>query len=258
MKFRPCIDIHNGKVKQIVGGSLLDKGDYAQDNFVSEKDGDFYAKLYKDAGLEGGHIILLNPAGSQYYEEDVRQACLALSAYPGGLQIGGGMTAENAAFFLEQEASHIIVTSYVFKDGKINYENLEKIVAVTGKEHLVLDLSCRKKGEDYYIVTDRWQKFTDVKLTEDVLSELADYCDEFLVHAVDVEGKAGGIEEDIAALLGNWDGISVTYAGGVSSFEDLRKLKELGKNKVDVTIGSALDLFGGKMSFEEVLWEIKH
>ena len=227
MKFRPCIDIHNGKVKQIVGGSLLDKGDYAQDNFVSEKDGDFYAKLYKDAGLEGGHIILLNPAGSQYYEEDVRQACLALSAYPGGLQIGGGMTAENAAFFLEQGASHIIVTSYVFKDGKINYENLEKIVAVTGKEHLVLDLSCRKKGEDYYIVTDRWQKFTDVKLTEDVLSELADYCDEFLIHAVDVEGKAGGIEEDIAALLGNWDGISVTYAGGVSSFEDLRKLKEL-------------------------------
>ena len=230
MKFRPCIDIHNGKVKQIVGGSLLDKGDYAQDNFVSEKDGDFYAKLYKDAGLEGGHIILLNPVGSQYYEEDVRQACLALSTYPGGLQIGGGMTAENAAFFLKQGASHIIVTSYVFKDGKINYENLEKIVAVTGKEHLVLDLSCRKKGEDYYIVTDRWQKFTDVKLTEDVLSELADYCDEFLVHAVDVEGKAGGIEEDIAALLGNWDGISATYAGGVSSFEDLRKLKELGRN----------------------------
>lgn len=252
MKFRPCIDIHNGKVKQIVGGSLLDKGDYAQDNFVSEKDGDFYAKLYKDAGLEGGHIILLNPAGSQYYEEDVRQACLALSAYPGGLQIGGGMTAENAAFFLEQGASHIIVTSYVFKDGKINYENLEKIVAVTGKEHLVLDLSCRKKGEDYYIVTDRWQKFTDVKLTEDVLSELADYCDEFLIHAVDVEGKAGGIEEDIAALLGNWDGISVTYAGGVSSFEDLRKLKELGRNKVDVTIGSALDLFGGEMPFSKM------
>ena len=256
MKFRPCIDIHNGKVKQIVGGSLLDKGDYAQDNFVSEKDGDFYAKLYKDAGLEGGHIILLNPAGSQYYEEDVRQACLALSAYPGGLQIGGGMTAENAAFFLEQGASHIIVTSYVFKDGKINYENLEKIVAVTGKEHLVLDLSCRKKGEDYYIVTDRWQKFTDVKLTEDVLSELADYCDEFLIHAVDVEGKAGGIEEDIAALLGNWDGISVTYAGGVSSFEDLRKLKELGRNKVDVKIGRALDLFGGEMPFSKVLEEI--
>ena len=256
MKFRPCIDIHNGKVKQIVGGSLLDKGDYAQDNFVSEKDGDFYARLYRDAGLLGGHIILLNPVGSQYYEEDVRQACLALSAYPGGLQIGGGMTAENAAFFLEKGASHIIVTSYVFKDGKINYENLKKIAAVTGKEHLVLDLSCRKKGDDYYIVTDRWQKFTDVKLDENILTELSEYCDEFLVHAVDVEGKAGGIEEDIAALLGNWSGIPVTYAGGVSSFEDLHKLKELGKNKVDVTIGSALDLFGGNMSFEKVLEKI--
>ena len=253
MKFRPCIDIHNGKVKQIVGGSLLDKGDYAQDNFVSEKDGDFYAKLYKDAGLEGGHIILLNPAGSQYYEEDVRQACLALSAYPGGLQIGGGMTAENAAFFLEQGASHIIVTSYVFKDGKINYENLEKIVAVTGKEHLVLDLSCRKKGEDYYIVTDRWQKFTDVVLTPSVLDELADHCAEFLVHAVDVEGKARGIEEPLVRMLGSWDGIPVTYAGGVGSFDDLRKLKELGQNRLNVTIGSALDLFGGPMNYEETV-----
>ena len=253
MKFRPCIDIHNGKVKQIVGGSLLDKGDYAQDNFVSEKDGDFYAKLYRDAGLEGGHIILLNPVGSQYYEEDVRQACLALSAYPGGLQIGGGMTAENAAFFLEQGASHIIVTSYVFKDGKINYENLEKIVAVTGKEHLVLDLSCRKKGEDYYIVTDRWQKFTDVVLTPSVLDELADHCAEFLVHAVDVEGKARGIEEPLVRMLGSWDGIPVTYAGGVGSFEDLRKLKELGQNRLNVTIGSALDLFGGPMNYEETV-----
>lgn len=253
MKFRPCIDIHNGKVKQIVGGSLLDKGDYAQDNFVSEKDGDFYAKLYKDAGLEGGHIILLNPAGSQYYEEDVRQACLALSAYPGGLQIGGGMTAENAAFFLEQGASHIIVTSYVFKDGKINYENLEKIVAVTGKKHLVLDLSCRKKGEDYYIVTDRWQKFTDVVLTSSVLDELADHCAEFLVHAVDVEGKARGIEEPLVRMLGSWDGIPVTYAGGVGSFDDLRKLKELGQNRLNVTIGSALDLFGGPMNYEETV-----
>ena len=164
---------------------------------------------------------------------------------------------ENADSATDSRAVPIYATtSYVFKDGKINYENLEKIVAVTGKEHLVLDLSCRKKGEDYYIVTDRWQKFTDVKLTEDVLSELSDYCDEFLVHAVDVEGKAGGIEEDIAALLGNWDGIPVTYAGGIISFEDLRKLKELGKNKVDVTIGSALDLFGGEMPFSKVLEEI--
>lgn len=257
MRFRPCIDIHNGKVKQIVGGSLLDKGDYAKDNFVSEKDGNYYAALYWDAGLSGGHIILLNPAGSTYYEEDVRQASLALAAYPGGLQIGGGMHDENAAFFLDKGASHIIVTSFVFKDGSINYDNLHKIVKAIGKEHLVLDLSCRKKGGDYYIVTDRWQKFTDVKLTEAILDQLSRYCDEFLIHAVDVEGKSGGIETDIAALLGNWEGIPVTYAGGVGSMDDLRLLKKLGKNKVDVTIGSALDLFGGPLRFADVLEEIK-
>lgn len=257
MRFRPCIDIHNGKVKQIVGGSLLDQGDYAVDNFVSEKDGDFYARLYKEAGLVGGHIILLNPAGSEYYEEDVRQACLALKAYPQGLQIGGGMNADNAAYFLEQGASHIIVTSYVFKDGKINWDNLEKIVEVTGKERLVLDLSCRKKDGRYYIVTDRWQKFTDVELKEETLDLLAKYCDEFLIHAVDVEGKAKGIEEEIASLLGKWHGIPVTYAGGVGSFEDLETLKKLGRDKVDVTIGSALDLFGGKMEFAKVLEMIK-
>ncbi len=256
MKFRPCIDIHNGKVKQIVGGSLMDQGDFAEDNFVSEKEGDYYAALYKNAGLVGGHIILLNPVGSQYYEEDVRQACLALAAYPGGLQIGGGMNVDNATFFLEKGASHIIVTSYVFKDGKINYENLEKISAVTGREHLVLDLSCRKKGEDYYVVTDRWQKFTEEKLDLALLEKLAGYCDEFLIHAVDVEGKANGIEEDIAKLIGEWDKTKITYAGGVGSMEDIRTLKTLSKNKADVTIGSALDLFGGKLVFDEVLKEV--
>ena len=258
MRFRPCIDIHNGKIKQIVGGSLLDQGDFATENFVSEKDGTFYGKLYKDNHLNGGHIIMLNARDSQYYEEDKVQALKALKAFEGGLQIGGGITDENAKEFIEAGASHVIVTSFVFACGKIHYDRLDSLKEQVGKEHLVLDLSCRKKGEDYYIVTDRWQKFTDVKLTENVLSELAEYCDEFLVHAVDVEGKAGGIEEDIAALLGNWDGIPVTYAGGVSSFEDLRKLKELGKNKVDVTIGSALDLFGGKMPFSKVLEEIKY
>ena len=253
MRFRPCIDIHNGKVKQIVGGSLLDEVDYAADNFVSEKDGDFYARLYKEAGLLGGHIILLNPVGSRYYEEDVRQACLALKEAKGTMQIGGGMNDKNAGFFLEQGASHIIVTSFVFKNGEINEENLKKIYAVTGKEHLVLDLSCRKKGEDYYIVTDRWQKFTNVKLDDEVLDRLSEYCDEFLIHAVDVEGKASGIEKELARMLGNWKKIPVTYAGGVGSFEDLQALKELGQDKLDVTIGSALDLFGGKMEFQKVL-----
>ncbi len=253
MRFRPCIDIHNGKVKQIVGGSLQDEGDFATDNFVSEKDGAYYGSLYKKAGLTGGHIIILNPKTSPYYEEDVRQACLALQASAGTLQIGGGITDENAAFFLEQGASHVIVTSFVFKDGKINMDNLKKILAVTGKDRLILDLSCRKKENDYYIVTDRWQKFTDVKLNHAILDELSKYCDEFLIHAVDVEGKSSGIEEELAAMLGEWGRIPITYAGGVSSYDDLEKLKSLGKNRIDVTIGSALDLFGGQLEFEHVL-----
>ena len=253
MRFRPCIDIHNGKVKQIVGGSLQDEGDFATDNFVSEKGGAYYGAFYKNAGLTGGHIIILNPKTSPYYEEDVRQACLALQASAGTLQIGGGITDENAAFFLEQGASHVIVTSFVFKDGKINMDNLKKILAVTGKDRLILDLSCRKRENDYYIVTDRWQKFTDVKLNHAILDELSKYCDEFLIHAVDVEGKSSGIEEGLAAMLGEWGGIPITYAGGVSSYDDLEKLKSLGKNRIDVTIGSALDLFGGQLEFEHVL-----
>lgn len=253
MKFRPCIDLHNGKVKQIVGGSLKDEGDFAADNFVSEKDGTYYGNLYRKLGLTGGHIIILNPKTSPYYEEDVRQACLALQAAEGTMQIGGGMTDENAAFFLEQGASHIIVTSFVFKEGKINVDNLKKIFAVTGKERLVLDLSCRKKDGTYYIVTDRWQKFTDVKLDYPILYELSEYCDEFLIHAVDVEGKSSGIEKELVEMLGQWDGIPITYAGGVASYEDLKSLKTLGKGKIDVTIGSALDLFGGPLEFEKVL-----
>jgi phosphoribosylformimino-5-aminoimidazole carboxamide ribotide isomerase len=253
MKFRPCIDIHNGKVKQIVGGSLQDTNNQAQENFVSDQDGAFFANFYKKDGLKGGHIILLNPVGSEYYEATKAQAFKAMEAYPKGLQIGGGIRAENAEEFLEAGASHVIVTSYVFKDGKINEQNLQRMVNAVGKEQLVLDLSCRKKDGEYYIVTDRWQKFTDVKVTTEVLNQLADTCDEFLIHAVDVEGKASGVEEPLLEMLGNWDGIPVTYAGGVGSFEDLQKVQALGQSKVDVTIGSALDLFGGKMPYREVL-----
>lgn len=253
MKFRPCIDIHNGKVKQIVGGSLKDEGDFADDNFVSEKNGDYYSELYQKFGLTGGHIILLNAKDSPYYEEDVRQACLALQKAPGTMQIGGGITDENAAFFLEQGASHVIVTSFVFQDGKIEEENLRKVAAVTGKERLVLDLSCRKKDGFYYIVTDRWQKFTNVKLTLELLEYLAEFCDEFLIHGVDVEGKSSGIEAELVKLLGQWDGIPITYAGGVASYKDLEMLKTLGQDKLDVTIGSSLDLFGGSLEWEKVL-----
>ena len=253
MKFRPCIDIHNGKVKQIVGGSLLDQGNQADENFVSEKDGGFYAELYKKNGLSGGHIILLNPAGSEYYAEDVEQARKALEVYPGGLQIGGGITAENAKRFLDMGASHVIVTSYVFKDGQIHYKNLNAIRDAVGKEHLVLDLSCRKRAGQYYVVTDRWQKYTDVVLNHRTLTELAEYCDEFLIHAVDVEGRSSGIETELVELIGSWGGIPVTYAGGVRNEEDLSILRKAGRGRLDVTIGSALDLFGGDMKFDKVL-----
>lgn len=253
MEFRPCIDIHNGKVKQIVGGSLRDEGDQAKENFVATQDAAFYAEYYKKDGIRGGHIILLNPKDSDYYETTKKQAELALHAYPGALQIGGGINDTNAAYFLAQGASHVIVTSYVFRDGRVDYDNLEKLVAITGKEHLVLDLSCRKKDGDYYIVTDRWQKFTDEKVSLELLDRLSSYCDEFLIHAVDVEGKASGIETELVSLLGSWGKIPVTYAGGVGSFEDLYRLKELGRNRLNVTIGSALDLFGGTMNYEKVL-----
>ena len=253
MEFRPCIDIHNGKVKQIVGGSLRDKGNQAKENFVSEMDGAFYAQLYRKENIKGGHIILLNPVTSEHYEATKAQAMSALSNYPDGLQVGGGITAENANEFIEAGASHVIVTSYVFKDGKINYDNLNKLVQAVGKEHLVLDLSCRQREGSYFIVTDRWQKYTDETITTELLDELSEYCDEFLVHAVDVEGKADGIETELVRLLGQWGKIPVTYAGGVHSFDDLRLVKELGRDKINVTIGSALDLFGGNMKFEEVL-----
>ena len=253
MEFRPCIDIHNGKVKQIVGGSLRDQGDQAMENFVSEQDAVFYAELYRKAGIRGGHIILLNGADSEYYEATRQQALAALRAYPGGLQVGGGIHGGNAEEYLEAGASQVIVTSYVFHDGKVDYERLEGLKSLVGRERLVLDLSCRKLEGQYRIVTDRWQKATQEVLTEQLLERLADYCCEFLVHAVDVEGKSGGIEKELAALLGNWGKQPVTYAGGVHSYEDLRLLKRLGQDRLHVTIGSALDLFGGELSWERVL-----
>ena len=256
MKFRPCIDIHNGKVKQIVGGSLKDQGDQAAENFVSEQDAAFYAELYKKAGLKGGHVILLNGKDSPNYEATKAQALLALKKYSGGLQIGGGICPENVAEYLEAGASHVIVTSYVFKNGVISWENLEKIRDAAGKEHLVLDLSCRKKDGNYYIVTDRWQKFTEETVTLELMEKLGSYCDEFLVHAVDVEGKAHGVETELAELLGQYTAHPVTYAGGVGSMADIEELRRAGQGRLDVTVGSALDIFGGSIPFE-VLAEMK-
>ncbi len=253
MEFRPCIDIHNGRVKQIVGSSLRDAGDAAAENFVAEQDAAWFAHLYKEEGIRGGHIIMLNAKDSVYYEATKAQALAALREYPGGLQIGGGITAENAEEFLAAGASHVIVTSYVFSGGRVDYDNLARLAEEVGKERLVLDISCRKRGEDYYVVTDRWQKFTDEKVCIPLLDRLAEYCSEFLIHAVDVEGKARGIEKELAALLGSWGRLPVTYAGGVGSFSDLEQLKTLGRNRLHVTIGSALDLFGGPMAYDRVM-----
>ena len=253
MKFRPCIDIHNGKVKQIVGGSLKDEGNQASTNFTSELDAAWYARQYQKDHLKGGHITLLNPVGSEYYEATKKQAMGALAAYPGGMQIGGGITADNAQEYLDAGASHVIVTSYVFRDGRLSWENLQKMEDAVGPEHLVLDLSCRKKDGQYFIVTDRWQKFTDVPVTLETMKELGSHCAEFLVHAVDVEGKANGIETELAELLSGYTDRPVTYAGGVGSMYDIELLRKYGKDRLDVTVGSALDLFGGTIPFETLI-----
>lgn len=252
MRFRPCIDIHNGRVKQIVGGSLTDKDDQAAENYQAEQDADYFARLYRRDKLEGGHVILLNPPSSEYYAKTREQAMRALAAYPQGLQIGGGITADNAEEYLRAGASHVIVTSYVFRDGIIHWENLERLRVAVGKEHVVIDLSCRKRGEDYYIVTNRWQTFTEVKLTRAILEKIAVYCDEFLVHGVDVEGKAAGIEEELVRLLSGHTKNVITYAGGIGSFSDLKRLRNLTEGRLDFTIGSALDLFGGEIPYKEV------
>ncbi len=253
MNFRPCIDIHNGKVKQLIGGSLKDKGNRAEENYVSSKDSSYYARLYAKDELKGGHIILLNSAASDYYEETKKQAVNALGTYPQGFQIGGGITDKNAREYLEYGASHVIVTSFVFRNGKIDYDNLKKIYNIVGKDKLVLDLSCRKMEGNYRIATDRWQNMTEVVVNYELLNKLSEYCDEFLIHAVDVEGKVSGIEKELVQYLGQWKGIPMTYAGGIASFLDIEKLKSMGRGQLDFTVGSALDIFGGQLSYDDVV-----
>lgn len=252
MKFRPCIDIHNGQVRQIVGGSLSDHNNTTEINFSAGLDAGYYASLYADNGLSGGHVISLNPKGSEYYDENLRQMKLALSTFPKGMQAGGGINPSNAQMFLDAGASHVIVTSYVFNNGQIDDAALDRMVKEAGKENLVLDLSCRERDGRFYIVTDRWQKFTDVELTEEILLQLSRDCDEFLVHAADVEGLCRGIQRDVVKVLSN-SPLKVTYAGGISTFEDLEIIKNIGSDKVDFTVGSALDLFGGKLEFKKIV-----
>ncbi len=256
MKFRPCIDIKEGKVVQIVGGTLKTNTDprlesHAETNFQSSKSASFYAKLYQNDALTGGHVISLGPGNQEAVSS-------ALKAYPGGLQVGGGIHPDNAATYLDAGASHVIVTSYVFSRGMVDMEKLNTLVKKVGKERLVLDLSCRNRNGQFWIVTDRWQKFTEVAVTAQSIEQLSNYCDEFLVHGVDVEGKMGGVQSELVELLGRSSPIPVTYAGGVKSFFDLDHVKTVGQNRVDLTIGSALDIFGGSIPYADVVaWHQK-
>ncbi len=248
MRFRPCIDLHDGRVKQIVGSTLRGAdADQPQTNFSSDLSPSYYSRMYRRDDLTGGHVIMLGPGNEE-------AALDALAAWPGGLQIGGGISEENAVLWLERGASHVIVTSYVFHDGLLDEQRLHNLCRRVGRNRLVLDLSCRLRDNDYYVVTDRWQKFTRLKITGRILEELAGSCDEFLIHAVDVEGKCMGVDKRLITLLANNTPVPVTYAGGVASMADLELVREAGGGNLDVTVGSALDIFGGTgLRYQEVV-----
>lgn len=245
--FRPCIDLHDGKVKQIVGSTLSGDGSAPATNFVSEHDSAWYAELYRGDNLTGGHVIKLGGGN----DEAAKQA---LAAWPGGLQVGGGINLDNARDWLDAGAAQLIVTSFIFTDGEIRLDRLEKLFDITGRDRLVLDLSCRR-GPDgkYYIVTDRWQKFTNTAITRDTLAFLSDFAGEFLIHAVDVEGKQAGIDTKLLGLLATDSPIPCVYAGGISSFGDIGEIERAGGGRIAYTIGSALDIFGGELSYGEVV-----
>lgn len=244
MRFRPCIDLREGRVVQIVGATL--ETGRTVTNFEAAEGAAHFAELYRRDGLAGGHVIQLGPGNEA-------ASTAALGAYPGGLHVGGGIGPENARAFLDAGASHVIVTSYVFREGRLDRDRLAEMVDAVGRDRLVLDLSCRARDGGYVVVSDRWRRFTDLAVDEETLDELADHCAEFLVHGVDVEGKRLGIEEDLVALLGAGSPIPVTYAGGARSLEDLDRVEGLGNGRVDLTIGSALDIFGGDVPYADVV-----
>lgn len=244
-QFRPCIDLHDGQVKQIVGGSLNDDG--AKTNFVSDRDATFYAALYQQHNLTGGHVISLG-GGNQ------EQAMAALGTWPNGLQYGGGVNADNAEAYIAAGASHVIVTSWLFEGDQFSWQRLEQLQQLVGKDRLVLDLSCRQRDNSWFIATNRWQTVTDTEVNPDTLARLADYCDEFLIHSADVEGLQAGIDQPLVEMLGKHSPIACTYAGGARNLDDLELVKSLSNGRVDLTIGSALDIFGGNgVSLDECI-----
>ena len=246
MQFRPCIDLHDGKVKQIVGSTLGRRDMDVVENFTSEHDSSYFAEMFAKDGLTGGHVIMLGPGNEQ-------AALDALKAYPGGLQVGGGITADNAKQYIDAGASHVIVTSHIFHDGMLDMERLETLVRTIGKEKLVIDLSCRKREDKWFVVTDKWTRFSDFEVNARSIQMIEQYCDELLIHAVDVEGKRSGMQEELVRDLAEWTTIPTTYAGGVRSLEDLQNFKQLAHGKLHVTIGSALDIFGGDLKYSDVV-----
>ncbi|MCB1210081.1 MAG: phosphoribosylformimino-5-aminoimidazole carboxamide ribotide isomerase [Verrucomicrobiales bacterium] len=238
-RFRPCIDLHDGRVKQIVGSSLTDDGRALKTNFVSDRDSSWFARQYWQDNTPGGHVIMLGPGNE-------KAALWALAGFPGGLQVGGGISAANARQYLDAGASHVIVTSNLFdKEGKFLQSRLDALLAVIPKERLVIDLSCKATAGGWVVAMNRWQTITNLELSPETLATLASQCAEFLIHAVDVEGKCEGIDEPLVRFLGEYSPIPVTYAGGVSSIDDLWRIQDASDGRVDATIGSALDMFGG-------------
>lgn len=246
MKFKPCIDLHDGKVKQIVGETLHADQAGIIENFVSSHDSAYYASLFKKDKLTGGHVIMLGGGNTE-------AAIRALNEYPGGMQIGGGINADNAQRFLDEGASHVIVTSYIFRNGKLDKDNLDKMIEAVGKQRLVIDLSCKEKDGKWYVVSNQWKQFTDFEVNQENIAYLEQFCDEFLIHAVDVEGKQQGFQQSLVKSLAQWVTITTTYAGGVRSLADLELFESLSDGKIDITIGSALDIFGGSLSYDEVV-----
>ncbi len=245
--FRPCIDLHDGRVKQIVGGTLSDNPEALRTNFTSDRSSAWYADLYRRDSLTGGHVIMLGPGNSA-------AALAALAAYPQGLQVGGGITPDNAARFLDAGASHVIVTSWLFEEDQLSLERLKLLSQSVGRDRLVVDLSCRVRNGVYFVVTNRWQNFTSLTVCARTLDLLAPYCDEFLIHAADVEGLCRGIDLPLVHLLSAHSPHPVTYAGGAQSLLDLERVTDAGAGRVHLTIGSALDIFGGSgVRYEEAV-----
>ena len=238
-KFRPCIDLHNGQVKQIVGGTLSDDGAGLKENFVADASAAEFAEQYREDSLTGGHVIQLGPGN--------RDAALdSLAAWPNGLQLGGGVSIENAAEWISAGASQVIVTSWLFdQDGNFRIDRLRELSREIGKERLVVDLSCRRTDKGWTVAMNRWQTLTNVEITKASLDGMAEYCSEYLIHAADVEGLCGGVDLELVSMLGDWAGIPMTYAGGVGSMEDVLAVDTHSSGKVDITVGSALDIFGG-------------